>query len=402
MLMFLFLLGLVPTTLTLDNGLALTPPMGWMTWQRFRRITDCEKYPRDCISEELIKRTADKLVEDGYLEAGYEYLIIDDCWSQKHRSSDGRLMPDRKRFKSGMKALADYIHSKGFKFGMYQNYSNVTCAGYPGIMDYEDIDIASFVEWEIDYLKLDACYIDPLKLDTAYPEFGRKLNASGRPIVFSCSWPAYQESYNIKKPNYTSIAETCNLWRVLGDIEDSWAVLSNVIDWYGHNQDRIAPNAGPGQWNDPDMARIQMAIWAIMAAPLLISVDLDDIRPEFKEVLLNKEVIYVNQDVLGKQGLRVYKNRNSKVEIWSRELADRSYAVAFISKKDYGAPYPEHNFTFTQMKLPEGKYKVRDLYLKENVPSFGPDGTFPVRINPTGVKFFKFIPKETENEVYNK
>ncbi|XP_049876961.1 alpha-N-acetylgalactosaminidase-like isoform X4 [Pectinophora gossypiella] len=342
MLMFLFLLGLVPTTLTLDNGLALTPPMGWMTWQRFRRITDCEKYPRDCISEELIKRTADKLVEDGYLEAGYEYLIIDDCWSQKHRSSDGRLMPDRKRFKSGMKALADYIHSKGFKFGMYQNYSNVTCAGYPGIMDYEDIDIASFVEWEIDYLKLDACYIDPLKLDTAYPEFGRKLNASGRPIVFSCSWPAYQESYNIKKPNYTSIAETCNLWRVLGDIEDSWAVLSNVIDWYGHNQDRIAPNAGPGQWNDPDM------------------------------------------------------------EIWSRELADRSYAVAFISKKDYGAPYPEHNFTFTQMKLPEGKYKVRDLYLKENVPSFGPDGTFPVRINPTGVKFFKFIPKETENEVYNK
>ncbi|KAI5642971.1 alpha galactosidase A domain-containing protein [Phthorimaea operculella] len=386
--------------------------MGWLSWQRFRCITDCDKYPRDCLSEDLIKRTADKMVADGYLDAGYEYIVIDDCWSELKRSHDGRLVPDRRRFKSGMKALADYIHSKGLKFGMYQNYSNLTCAGYPGTLDFEQIDIQSFVEWDIDYLKLDACYIDPLKLDTAYPDFGKKLNASGRPIVFSCSWPAYQESYNIKRPNYTAISQTCNTWRVLGDIEDSWHVLSNVIDWYGNNQDRIAPNAGPGHWNDPDMlvignfglsldqARTQMAVWAIMASPLFMSVDLDDIRPEFKEILLNKEVIAVNQDPLGKQGLRVYSNKDRKLDIWKRELVNGAFALAFISRKNYGAPYPEHTFTFEQLKLPAKLYEVQDLYAQGKRSIYlDSNGKFSTRINSSGVRFYKFTPRDGVNNI---
>ncbi|NP_001040191.1 alpha-N-acetylgalactosaminidase precursor [Bombyx mori] len=399
----------------LNNGLAMTPPMGWLTWERLRCITDCEKYPNECISESLIKRTADLMVSEGYLDAGYEYLGIDDCWLEKTRDDKGRLVPDRKRFPNGMKAIADYIHSKGLKFGMYEDYGNLTCAGYPGVLGNEKIDINTFVEWEIDYLKLDGCYIDPIQMDKGYPDFGKLLNATGRSILYSCSWPAYQEEKKIL-PNYASIAEHCNLGRNYDDIEDSWASLTKIMAWFGDNQDRLAQHAGPGHWNDPDMllignfglsvdqAKVQMAVWAILAAPLLISTDLATIRPEFKQILLNRDIIAVNQDKLGKQGLRVGKKMGSgsrsKLEIWKRELYDGSFAMAFVSYRDDGIPYAA-KFTYYDMQLPQSEFEVQDLYKEEEIRSWDGTSDFEVRINPSGVKFYKFISKKSMSEIWD-
>ncbi|XP_026495423.2 alpha-N-acetylgalactosaminidase [Vanessa tameamea] len=395
-------LGLFPFNLALDNGLALTPPMGWLTWQRFRCITDCEKYPNECISETLIKRTADRMVDEGFLEAGYNYVGIDDCWLEKERDAQGHLVPDRKRFPNGMKAIADYLHDRGFKFALYQDYGTKTCMGYPGVLGHEARDIQSFVNWDVDYIKLDGCYVDKAKMDEGYPYFGKLLNDSGRPIVYSCSWPAYQDN-----PNYASIAKHCNLWRNWDDIQDSWSSLSTIMTWFGDHQDEFTKYAGPGRWNDPDMllignfglsldqAKVQMAVWSILAAPLLMSVDLDTIRPEFKEVLLNRDIIDIDQDSFGRQGSRVWNK--SKCEIWRRKLSDGSYALAFVNRRDDGAPY-SIKVSFDSMKIPNQAYEVIDLYKEEEERSFGPEGEFETRVNPSGVKFYKFIPKKS-NEI---
>ncbi|XP_063367095.1 alpha-N-acetylgalactosaminidase [Cydia amplana] len=401
MLRLLLICG-VSLTQALDNGLALTPPMGWLTWQRYRCLTDCTTYPDECISEKLIKRTADMLVDEGYLEAGYDYIGIDDCWMEKNRSASGKLVPDRERFPSGMKMLGKYVHSKGLKFGIYQDYGTKTCAGYPGVMGHEQTDVDTLVSWGVDYIKLDGCYSKPEEMKTGYPDFGRMLNKTGRPVLYSCSWPAYLEPDSIL-PNYTVIAENCNLWRNWDDIEDSWQSLLGIMNWFGDNQERLAPFAGPGHWNDPDMllvgnyglsldqARVQMAVWAVLAAPLLISADLARMRPEFKEILLNRDIIAVNQDPLGKQGLRVYNDSKHHRQIWTRKLSDNSYAVAFVSTRVDGVPYAV-SFSHGDMKIPAQNYRVQDLYNEEEDRKLGADETFTTRINPTGVKFFKFIP----------
>ncbi|KAM3963174.1 alpha-N-acetylgalactosaminidase-like [Aphomia sociella] len=398
-MLWLVFTGLVAPALALDNGLGLTPPMGWLTWERFRCITDCNKYPQECISENLIKRTADLMVTEGYLSAGYNYVGIDDCWLEKERGPDGRMVPDKKRFPNGMKAVSDYIHERGLKFGMYQDYGNHTCAGYPGVLGHESLDIDTFVSWEIDYLKLDGCYIKETDMDAGYPNFGKLLNETGRSILYSCSWPAYQEDAKMR-PDYASIAKHCNLWRNWDDIEDSWRSVTKIMNWFGDNQDRLAKHAGPGHWNDPDMliignfglsvdqARVQMAVWSILAAPLLMSVDLATIRPEFKQILLNKDIIAIDQDKLGKQGLRIWKKTDSgarkDLEIWKRELSDGSYAIAFVSQRDDGIPY-EATFTYEEMKLDERDYEVQDLYKEEPNKHLHVNKDFEVRINPTGI-----------------
>lgn len=144
------------------------------------------------------------------------------------------------------------IHSKGLKFGLYEDYGNFTCAGYPGIIGHQYNDARQFAEWHVDYIKLDGCYSYPHEMENGYAEFQNLLNKTGRPMIMSCSWPVYQ-IYAGLRPNFTAVKETCNLWRNFDDIQDSWASVQSIIDYYGNNQDLIAPNSGPGHWNDPDM-----------------------------------------------------------------------------------------------------------------------------------------------------
>jgi len=382
----------------LDNGLSRTPPMGWMTWERFRCNIDCENDPKNCISENLMMDQAKEMVDQGFLEAGYDYIIVDDCWLDHKRDPDtGKLQPDPNRFPSGMKALGDYIHGLGLKYGIYEDYGNYTCGGYPGVYGNEELDAQTIADWGADYIKLDGCYMDPKKMDEGYPAFGKTLNETGRPMVYSCSWPAYQSGDYT--PDYKSIAEHCNLWRNWDDIQDSWTSVLSIIDWFSEHQDEFQKYAGPGNWNDPDMliignfglsydqSRTQMAIWAIMAAPLIMSTDLRTIKQEFKDILLHKDIIKINQDPLGIQGMRVSHEKN--IDIFVRPIMptynnEMSAAVAVMNRGEGGTPT---KVTFTPRSIGltyDGGYLVKEVFESTNMGSKLPDDEIEVMVNPSG------------------
>lgn len=290
---------------------------------------------------------AERMVSDGYLDMGYEYIIVDDCWLAKSRDQNGRLQPDPERFPNGIRALADYVHSLGLKFGIYEDFGTLTCGGYPGIIDHLELDANTFAEWTVDYVKLDGCYADVQVMDYGYPKFGTYLNETDRPMVYSCSWPAYQV-FSKMDPNYQLIAKYCNLWRNYDDIDDSFDSVYTITKWYASQQETLSEVHGPGSWNDPDMliignyglsygqAKAQMALWCILAAPLIMSNDLRTIKPEFADILLNKNMIAINQDKLGIMGKRILTVNS--VEIWSKPLLNDYTAFVFLNHLPYGTP----------------------------------------------------------------
>uniref|UniRef100_A0A3B5KNS1 Alpha-galactosidase n=1 Tax=Xiphophorus couchianus TaxID=32473 RepID=A0A3B5KNS1_9TELE len=345
MLLLLVLLSLLsPAAEALDNGLALKPTMGWLHWERFMCNTDCDTDPDNCISERLYMQMADMMVKDGWKEAGYEYVCIDDCWPSYQRDARGRLQADPKRFPGGIKKLADYVHSKGLKLGIYADVGEKTCAGYPGSLGYYETDAQTFADWDVDLLKFDGCNLKWTLLGDGYIKMSEALNKTGKSILYSCEWPLYE--WPFQKPNYTAIRETCNHWRNFDDVFDSWNSIKSILDWTASHQDIIVPSAGPGGWNDPDMLVIgnfglshdqqesQMALWAIMAAPLLMSNDLRDICPRSKELLQNKRIIEISQDSLGRQGHRSGNN----FEVWERPLSKNRLAVAVLNLQEIGGP----------------------------------------------------------------
>ncbi|KAI8033665.1 hypothetical protein M5D96_013577 [Drosophila gunungcola] len=333
----------------LDNGLALVPPMGWMPFERFRCMTDCARFPRDCISESLIRRTADLLVSEGYAAAGYQYLIIDDCWMEASRDdATHELVPSLDRFPSGMSVLGDYIHFLGLKFGLYHDVGERTCMFRgPGAARHFELDAQTFASWGVDYVKMDGCFASEEDLDRGYPAFGMAMNRTGRPMVYSCSWPFYKP-----KPDYSLIALHCNLWRFAVDVEDSFTSVTNILSHYASKQDVLTAHAGPGRWNDLDMlvlgnfrlsydaSRLQLAIWSVLAAPLIMTNDLESVRPEIKKLLQNRDIIAIDQDPLGKPGKMVLVDRN--IQVWVRsvtpvsDFGTNSFAVAFVNQGGFG------------------------------------------------------------------
>ncbi|XP_067663985.1 alpha-N-acetylgalactosaminidase-like [Haliotis asinina] len=381
-----------------NNGLARTPPMGWMSWQRYRCITDCVQQPDNCISESLFKRMADRLVSDGYKDVGYEYVNIDDCWPLKDRDAEGKIVPDPARFPSGMADLAKYMHSKGLKLGIYGDFGTETCGGYPGSKFYMDVDAETFADWGIDSLKLDGCYTNPDDYAAGYPLMEFFLNKTGRPILYSCSWPAY-----VKDPDYQTIADNCNIWRNFDDIQDSWDSVKGIISFYGDDKDNFTKFAGPGNFNDPDMIilgnfglsydqqRVQMAMWAVMASPLLMSNNLDDIRPETKELLLNKNLIAINQDPLGIQGTR--KSQVGNIEIWSRPLSPvGKFAIAILNLGDGGCAAIV-NTTLSYVGLTnQAGYSVTEGFTGTVVGNFSLSDHFVSKVNPSGIQLYVASP----------
>ncbi|XP_077298228.1 alpha-N-acetylgalactosaminidase-like [Arctopsyche grandis] len=403
LVMFILILNCV---VALNNGLAKTPPMGWMSWGRYRCNTDCDNYPTECISEDLFKAVADEFISGGYADVGYEYIIIDDCWMENERDYLGKLMPDYRRFPSGIENLSEYIHSYGLKFGMYENYGNVTCEGYPGSKYHIATDVQQFAEWKIDYLKLDGCFTLSKELDYGFPEFSKQLNKTGRPIVFSCSWPYYQEHIFNIMPQYELVKKYCNLWRNYHDISSSWQSIKNTINFYGKNHKRMASYAGSGHWNDPDMlmignpglsvsqCRIQMAMWAILAAPLIMSNDLIHISKETKDILLNREIIAVDQDPLGIQG-SMFKDIFGDLKIWTRPLIPvindyNSYAIAFINMHDKVDRKISVNIYSLGLKSPDG-YTIMDLFTGDELRNITPNDVLQINVNPMDIVFYKLI-----------
>lgn len=354
---------MVVTSAAQSTPLALTPPMGWNSWNKF----GCN------VDEKMIRDMADGIVSSGMKDAGYTYVVIDDCW-QVSRDQQGNIVADPKHFPSGMKALADYVHSKGLKFGLYSDAGTKTCAGRPGSRGHEYQDALQYAAWGVDYLKFDWCSTSTQNAQASYTTMHDALVSSGRPIVFSmCEW-------GTAKP-WLWAKDVGNLWRTTGDITDkwegkydySWGML-NIVDM----QVGLESFAGPGHWNDPDMLevgnggmteneyRAHFSLWSILAAPLIAGNDVRSMTPEIAAILTNKEVIAVDQDALGKQGHRAVKDGD--VEVWSKELGGGNRAVVLLNR---GTSPREITANWTDLGYPAHlAATVRDLWQKKDVGRF--------------------------------
>jgi len=333
------------------RSLAQTPPMGWNSWNKFA----CN------VSEQLIREAADAMVSSGMQAAGYQYVNIDDCW-QVSRDAQGTIVADAARFPSGIKALADYVHDKGLKLGVYTDAGTLTCEKRPGSLGHELQDAKTYAAWGVDYVKIDWCHAEGLDPEVQYTKFRDALAQAGRPIVFSiCNW-------GVKAP-WTWGPATGNLWRTTGDINDTWDRMSVI----GFSQNGLEKFAGPGHWNDPDMLevgnggmkpdeyRVHMALWALLAAPLLSGNDLRNMTSETKEMLTNSEVIAVDQDAKGVQGHRVWDE--GPLEIWAKSLADGSSAVGLFNR---GESELKITLDFKTLGI-NGRAKLRDLWQHKDV-----------------------------------
>ncbi|HEY3472906.1 MAG TPA: carbohydrate-binding protein [Amycolatopsis sp.] len=314
-----------PEAQALENGLLRTPPMGFNNWNS----THC----RAEFDEAMIKGIADIFVSKGLKEAGYTYVNIDDCWALPSRDSAGDLVPDPARFPHGIKALADYVHSKGLKFGIYTSAGTKTCnkAGFPGALGHEQQDANRFASWGVDYLKYDNCNNQGVDAQQRYKAMRDALAKSGRPIAYSiCEWGQNQP--------WTWAAPVGNLWRTTGDISDKW---SSMIGKAQANRG-LAKYAGPGHWNDPDMLevgnggmtateyRTHFSLWAMMAAPLLIGSDLRKASDDSFAILKNADVIALDQDPLGKQATVL--RADGGLVVYSKVLANGDRAVALSNE----------------------------------------------------------------------
>lgn len=354
----LIIASTLPFLVRSRNDLARTPPMGWMSWEIFRcnlatSTDNCtDSKTTNCISEALYKGQADAIIEQGFAKVGYRSIHMDDCWEETNprRNPDTHeLQGDKIRFPSGIGALGEYIRHKGLGFAMYTAESVSTCGGYPASRGYEDIDAKTFASWGTTYLKVDGCG-DASYYSSGYKLMGDALEKSGADIVYSCSWPAYIGDNESLKPFSEFIMDGCNLWRNWDDIQCDWGSLSSIIDHWGDYGEVMAPYAGPGHWHDADMLligngciseaeeRTQMAIWAIIASPLIMGNDMRNVSDSSKAILMNQDAIAVNQDALGQMGLRLSPTALTPQQIWYRNLEHGDVAVGLYNKQ--GAPQP--------------------------------------------------------------
>lgn len=311
------------------ENLADTPQMGWNSWNKFQGN----------ISEEVIKGIADAMVEEGLLEAGYTYLNIDDTWHGK-RDADGFIQPDPKKFPSGMKALADYVHSKGLKMGIYSDAGTETCGGYPGSLGHEYQDAIQYARWGIDYLKYDWCNTPNINPKGAYTLISDALRAAGRPILLSmCEWG--------NSHPWRWARDIGHSWRTTPDI---WCDFDSLRVFPGYTQfgvmqcinfnDSLRQYAGPGHWNDPDMLevgngmsenedRAHFTMWCMMASPLILGNDLRNMSDATRRIILNKEMIAIDQDPLGVQGLH-YCDLDG-LSFWFKPLKNGDWAFTILN-----------------------------------------------------------------------
>lgn len=370
----LLLSSLFTTAQTPRNQLTPKPPMGWMTWNLFQGN----------INEQLIRETADAMVEGGFRDAGYEYIFIDDLW-QGGRDRQKNIIPDPEKFPNGMKALADYVHSKGLKLGIYSDAAQLTCGGWTASLGFEEQDARTFASWGIDYLKYDYCNApeDSATARHRYRTMANALQNSGRDIVLGiCEWGQRQ------------CEEWCEevggqLWRTSYDVRDMWKDIvkeggMGIIDIVNVTAP-LAKYVRPGQWPDMDILVVglngtggpssdlggvgctqteyqtQMSMWCMMASPLAMTNDLRKVSEDDRRILLNPEIIAINQDVLGKAAER--KVMNDNYQIFVRPLADGSHAVALLNTSEkpltLTADFASLGFA--------GKYTVRDVWQHKDV-----------------------------------
>lgn len=368
--------------------LASTPPMGWNSWNTFGHNID----------ETVIRETADSLVSSGLEDCGYEYIVIDDCWSVKDKRDDnGDLIPDPEKFPDGIKALADYVHSKGLKIGIYSDAAEKTCAGYPGSYGFEEQDAQLWASWEIDFLKYDYCHA-PLEQSAAIDRYSRMSEAirkSGREFLYSlCEW-------GNRSPHLWGREVGGHMWRVSGDVYDSWVNIW-MNGWYAIGIDvsidianELHEYGGPGGWNDLDMLVVglkgkgqiagtgmsfleyqtHMSLWCMACSPLMIGCDVRKLDSDTASLLMNREMLAVNQDPLGIPAKRV--KQIGQCEIWTKRLADQSVAVSTINR---GSRPQDITVTARDLGLLDTPKLARNLWAQQDIADFKIE--FTQRIQP--------------------
>jgi alpha-galactosidase len=340
-------------------NLAPTPPMGWNSWNYY----NCN------INEDKVKHMADAMASNGMKEAGYQYIVIDDCW-QISRDKDGYIIADPAKFPSGIKALADYIHSKGLKFGIYSCAGKLTCQKRPGGAGYEAKDAQRYAEWGVDYLKYDWCNAEGMSSQVQYSTMRDALHKAGRPIVFSlCEWGS-------TKP-WLWADTVGQLWRTTGDIQDKFASGHGVLKILDE-QSKIRLYNKPNAWNDPDMLEVGNAglsyveskshftLWCMMAAPLIAGNNLSTMKPDILQILTNKNAIAVDQDKLGIPCF-LWAKANG-IEAWIKPLADGNYAVCFLNRGsgsanlDFDLKQIANDPDFKKSYTIDGSYSLFDVW----------------------------------------
>jgi alpha-galactosidase len=371
------------------TSVALAPPMGWNSWNYFGEKVD----------DAVVRAAADQIVATGLKSAGYVYVNIDDTW-EGQRDARGIIHPNAKF--PDMKALADYVHSKGLKIGLYSSPGPKTCAGYEGSFGHEELDARTYAEWGIDYLKYDLCSFRSIMqakapddssaqirmMIASYDKMAAAIKATGRPIVFSFC------QYGVGAPWEWAPAIGGNLWRTTHDISPDWDGIYSIISL----EAGLERYAGPGHWNDPDMLevgngdlslaenRMHFTMWAMLAAPLLAGNDLEHIRPEIKSILTNRDVIAIDQDRAGKQGLRAYVD--GQVEVWTRTLSDGSVAVAVLNiGSERFSMYPFH-LDLARIGL-RGPMTAKDLWSGKSIAV---TDDMPIELATHDVLLFKTAP----------
>jgi alpha-galactosidase len=342
--------------------------MGWNSWNRYG----------GSVTESVIEQTADAMVASGMKDVGYQYINIDDTWQAMSRDACGNISADSTRFPSGIKALADYVHQRGLKLGIYSDRGTSTCGGRPGSFGHEVQDAQAYASWGVDYLKYDNCYVPPghdsnLGMQQDYTKMRDALRATGRPVVFSiCAW--YFQSW---------MPSVGNLWRTTTDIKDSWSDnMLVLVDANGGTTSRytdgvygppgIGQYAGPGHWNDPDMLEIgnggmtdveyrsHFSLWAMMAAPLIAGNDLVNMSAATKSTLTNAEVIAVDQDPLGQQG-HPLTSSSTTLEVWVKPLSGtQTYAVLLLNRT---AAMADISVTWSSLGITSTSAAVHDLWV---------------------------------------
>lgn len=358
------------------NGLAKTPPMGWNSWNQFKGR----------VSDELVRSVADAIASNGMKDAGYVYINIDDTWEAEGRDAKGDIQSNSKF--PDMKGLADYVHSKGLKLGIYSSPGPNTCAGYEGSYGHEEQDAKTFAAWGIDYIKYDWCGARTLYSDeempSVYQKMGDALLATKRPIVYSLCQYGRLDVWK------WGADVGGNLWRTTGDISDRWDSMTRI----GFSQNDLAPFAKPGHFNDPDMLEVgnggmtadeyktHMTLWSILAAPLLAGNDVRNMTPSTKDILLNREVIAIDQDRAGIQGKRV--SQSGDQEVWVRELAGGDLAVGVFNR---GTASADVSVRWADIGVKGNVKEVRDLWEKKDVKINGPE--YKITVPSHGVVFLR-------------
>jgi alpha-galactosidase len=357
-----------------DSTLAATPPMGWNSWNHFA----CK------VSDVVVRASADAIASNGMKAAGYVYVNIDDCW-QGQRDANGMIQGNAKF--PDMKALGDYIHSKGLRFGIYSSPGPKTCAGYEGSYKHEEQDAKQYAAWGVDYLKYDWCSADKVYENDAMPAVYKKMHealaSTGRPIVFSLC------QYGLRRVWEWGASVGGNLWRTTGDIWDNYDRMYSIA----HAQDGIEKYAGPGHWNDPDMLEVgngkmnhnqyvtHMSMWCMLSAPLLAGNDLANMKPETLAILTNPEVIAIDQDPKGAQAHWAWQV--GPYEIWAKPLADGSTAALLINR---GEDTESITAQFKDIGV-SGTKTARDLWLHKDLGKF--TGSFTTEVPRQGVVMVK-------------